>query len=1566
MTTHYDQDLACLIEAHSGQDALKTPLLNRARILLDSLAELAQAQQDLADGAPVVDLASPTAVVDLRAASALYWQDLAPGTQLSRLAQAKALRGEDLLQRVQLLVIFGKTTAAGHQLLLDLIEPQASRPAPRVYAVALHASDGQRVILPGATLLASPLNDRYLLVWAGLGEQLFEFDSSTDAGRGLVEFMLGEQGKPIWDWLRAQDATHWQPEGSAEVGLQVKFDLLGEDFLDYAFKASIASDLSLQLNARAARTLSADLQAWTRQRAQWFCRRLPPPIEAAIAQALDADRQRQSALLTFASMGPAIASGLVEDKISRCLDGIQAYCGDDLNSYEHQCYRQVHAAWQAAQGKIRQIVNQAGEQRPALTADFWGQATAQGLSRRQQLAASLVRALAKDAQLQRYEGSLSAAGLALASEVLGKRTAAQRGPQGAVVARLAVGEASFAWPLPGAYVFGAIQAWQMPDQLSTVLLLFTGEDGGLQEFASLRALSDTVAASLKDPAFSPVWVRYTLAAQRFLKPLLRLPALPLVSTPVSEDWIDDHLDRVLAEHVERLERSEEDSTRHLSFDELAAALAAPLHEVRETAVNRIAERRRLQALLENMPRWLTGAPEAARRQYASLLEDYNRLAGGQERALQDQPTLIQPFASQLLARRLLADLRHSVDPERVQLRMPDAVEIKAVTNVPSEIRVPSKVLEDWSLTELALWNIDRQVTLRLGYAHFIDRDTGLALSIPGLTTEYLRRLIIELDVARQYRQQLATVFKVETAQTLRTQILLLPYAAAFRLQVFAAYHKGRVSQAGRGLLERVAGARTAQDLPAGSRLSSVQLSLGGSERHTSALLLIEAGEAVFLYLPGVPDGASIIQGASVSAVKETLLGRLRTASTRTWLAGLGGLGEPSPGREAYLNEACQRDFSGFVRFVKVHYPVWPLACALLNHRLERLLNEARAVSRSREDVRSAFARQLREGATQLLHSGLYYLPGIGTALEVYDGWQDASAAAAAFERGDAALGLRRLASAEMNFGFALLLFVPGLGAARVARQAVRPHRLRRGPALSVGTSVTRLNGFAGHEVKVNLLEARPQYGIDAGTWKQAGKLYIWQDAKAYEVYRRSGELSLRLRRTATNSHEHPVRVGPDGRFVTHLDSGLRAGGRSRAGSASADESVMSGYLIDVNDRALMETTLKQQSKYTLDEYGISLRPTPGDQALADFKRLRRKLLTDADAFLKDVEIPPRVELPSLASDASHAQLIEAVYGQGLGLVIGEAHASRASKRFLIDNFATLKAQGVKTLYFEHLLVDFVGDDLKALNQSGVLGANLSKRLEALDKGHGVDPGQPYTFYQVIVEANRQGLEVVSLDCAASWYSRGMQDVGTSARQRMFSYLASKTIQAHQASAGEHKWVALVGNSHSNKHRSTLGLAELNKAIGVRVVDLKPGGRAQLQRDPGMETSFNQGLVKADFLLEVDMPPRGAHGPLTSPVEVAERELAWSQASTSAARQPGPSKLQHPGSFYLEKSSTGRVLVHLSRDGTIYRTEVKKQMGFYSVSRPSWDKVHERRFWAWSDFLSAMSEQGMTYVGKYPA
>ncbi|MFW9270347.1 hypothetical protein ACLK1G_24535 [Pseudomonas sp. NR3] len=134
---------------------------------------------------------------------------------------------------------------------------------------------------------------------------------------------------------------------------------------------------------------------------------------------------------------------------------------------------------------------------------------------------------------------------------------------------------------------------------------------------------------------------------------------------------------------------------------------------------------------------------------------------------------------------------------------------------------------------------------------------------------------------------------------------------------------------------------------------------------------------------------------------------------------------------------------------------------------------------------------------------------------------------------------------------------------------------------------------------------------------------------------------------------------------------------------------------------------------------------------------------------------------------------------------------------------------------------------------------------------------------LITVAHHHGIKVQALDTSITF--RDEMKRHAPERSRNFKYVAHTLIETDQAHRGPHKWVALVESGHANTARNTPGLAELQGAVGVRVVDagsqptrvlpdegeivssLLPIARPAAHRTP---SGAGYLFVKSDLLLEV--------------------------------------------------------------------------------------------------------------------
>lgn len=390
--------------------------------------------------------------------------------------------------------------------------------------------------------------------------------------------------------------------------------------------------------------------------------------------------------------------------------------------------------------------------------------------------------------------------------------------------------------------------------------------------------------------------------------------------------------------------------------------------------------------------------------------------------------------------------------------------------------------------------------------------------------------------------------------------------------------------------------------------------------------------------------------------------------------------------------------------------------------------------------------------------------------------------------------------------------------------------------------------------------------------------------------------------------------------------------------------VDASYEMPIQSRAaLIELAYFQRKGLDSDYFTMVENLIPAQN---QFFELRAKLHREAQRILS-IELPPRPVMPSIDPQPSTEAFIQSVYRQMDGMVVGEFHASVGSKKFIIDNLPLLAEQNVKTLYMEHLLTDVHQMDLDRFFETGNMSKTLLDGLRTLDKGHLTDPTQVYNFEKLVINAQRNGIEIRAIDCAASYHLKGIRQTPTT-RQQMMNFFASRTIRRHQEVIGKHKWIALVGNTHCNTYNKVPGLAELEGALGVRINDVAPGTSAAITLDAGETASHplkrQEGFIRGDFKVEVEVTR-------TPAVIKAPRPLSVEQ------------RLCRPGFFVAKREHGVNVIIHRSRDKAIHRTTVQiDAAGKVFIDRPTWTAVHLQPYEDMNALIRALEDINLTRVG----
>ncbi|MFO2466411.1 membrane-targeted effector domain-containing toxin [Pseudomonas sp. 15FMM2] len=337
-----------------------------------------------------------------------------------------------------------------------------------------------------------------------------------------------------------------------------------------------------------------------------------------------------------------------------------------------------------------------------------------------------------------------------------------------------------------------------------------------------------------------------------------------------------------------------------------------------------------------------------------------------------------------------------------------------------------------------------------------------------------------------------------------------------------------------------------------------------------------------------------------------------------------------------------------------------------------------------------------------------------------------------------------------------------------------------------------------------------------------------------------------------------------------------------------------------------------------------------------FNATQVRLKTEAQAFFTTYTPTPRTAFTALKDNIPQTEFIDTVFSQRNGLIIGETHAATSSKRFLIENMKHLaKKAEVKTLYLEQLTTDLHQALLDSFHAGMKMPELLRARLNDLDVGHRVPSDSKYSFTTLVEYAHKYNIRVRAIDCVASL----RLDKGGYSRTEMMNYFAMRTIEADQAAQGAHRWISLVGESHTNWFQNVPGMVDLLDAASLHVRDVAPEQAKAIAK--ASRELHPMGLtLDADFRLDVatkGRPPLPAF-------------VAFDRT-----------RLRNPGDYTVEHVSPRTVrIVHHSKSGEILETPVQfDDRGYLFIERWS---LNAKRYANLYHLQSALTSVGLKYYG----
>lgn len=638
--------------------------------------------------------------------------------------------------------------------------------------------------------------------------------------------------------------------------------------------------------------------------------------------------------------------------------------------------------------------------------------------------------------------------------------------------------------------------------------------------------------------------------------------------------------------------------------ETAENLLAPDNQAREQGIDLVAEQLRTAQATRDLPDWLLLASVEARAEYAKALTDYARNAVWLEEDLSRNLPSFAVFTRDTLAERLKTDLKREVDPDAVKVDMPDrvTVEVLQTGETPERPHLAGDTLESiavtgfstwddvslarhtFSLSELARKNIDvgdEQQMLRLKHSYFTLE--GVDTKALGLDLNYLVKTIPELDVATLYSIRIMNVFlgrTVSGSQAGAPDISrrLGVFRQAINLEAWVARQQGHLSDRGLRLVQAATAAGNyshqtgavfdidyryvllrSPTLRDGSYTEQGLIGLSVVHDKTSGLML--------MYLPGAPGNQKFFEDTGEQRLISRLANHvLLNRELLSYFANSAGAGSDVRRNVQNINAILRAGDHGFLVIDPVKAPHMSLTDMQYMARMGKLKEQVYASSRSALDLERRQLERIAERDQGYIKTGLSVIPGVGTVIGVYDGWHDVSAAVGAFARGDYKAGAWLALSAALNLGEAVLTLAPLVVRPRavgvllsslddtaikaaaalydVGRRASKSLQKKRLKDLLPSVSshkAWRTKAFEGYEVNVRLYDAMRLTGKNENVYLLNNRMYIQVDDKVYEVYRRSGEKTLRLKARPPKNYEPPIRLDTRGRWECHADVGGKGG-----------------------------------------------------------------------------------------------------------------------------------------------------------------------------------------------------------------------------------------------------------------------------------------------------------------------------------------------------------------------------------------------------------------------------------------
>ena len=736
--------------------------------------------------------------------------------------------------------------------------------------------------------------------------------------------------------------------------------------------------------------------------------------------------------------------------------------------------------------------------------------------------------------------------------------------------------------LKGVFIVTRADALADANAPHSVLLYWIGTGGGLQRFANRRELERQIF-KIHDQNNGLTVRPKKITGDALLYGLDQL----------TSDF-EEQAGAIRQRHVAAAADAQRDEQLNILRKRALATLQVPVHAARNQAFAHLQEQSQSATLASSLPDWLRKLTENERKGLKGLIEAYIPAMKHSHALMTIALEPRDDFTRKHLHARLRKDFAIEGSFE-VQIDLPDSVKWeKQFDPAPGQsgyklALIPSATRSKMPLDELAQLNIDNTpsmnlepLSLRLSFMRVevtsADAAERQALT-SGITRDYLKRVLPELDLPKAYEQLIRDAFMGATTESVfvkehRRASLIEPWRLMLELQAEFARLQRHIDPHDLNTLKIAIDATTPQAWKANGKrivLLPACLNPGGEDTPNegpvtlSGVTFIEEqiSATTLLYLPDSPDGQFLRRYDSLEAARKALFNLCVHDKWVSYLAGRALQGSVRA-HESRINQAMLKNFDALIG-VGVSWPATTsLAAHLLNAHMGRLIEAHRGTSRSNDALYMERYALKGPRAFNYIKMAMGMLPFIGSAFALYDAWTSANLAVAAFLRGEVGDGLAEVESMLVSLIDAAMDLLPGEVAFSAVSQAARSltrarqlQRLARHVPAMHGLSqrqarhaVARFADYD-YEKPISLSSVQPAtHGLYRGIYRHADGDFIVRQGRIFQVELSKDAPNWRLSGNSRKTYKQPIALDETGHWDTWygvhgttLEDGVLGGGQ---------------------------------------------------------------------------------------------------------------------------------------------------------------------------------------------------------------------------------------------------------------------------------------------------------------------------------------------------------------------------------------------------------------------------------------